>query len=150
MLWNIGSSGSLTGCWSVRRAWQLDCKRFTTNRGDIVSAGLSGSHSPRLMMKRLQPNCQARRTDQQPKTQFSKNQKNSPGGMQTEAISCELLHRLSKQDIWWLRPELADRKIHDSNQTSSSRLLLSRPEQPNSISALVFLSGDITASVTFE
>ncbi|KER20329.1 hypothetical protein T265_15343, partial [Opisthorchis viverrini] len=32
----------LFGCWSVRRAWQLDCKRFITNRGDIVSAGLSG------------------------------------------------------------------------------------------------------------
>ncbi|GAA51692.1 putative cys1 protein, partial [Clonorchis sinensis] len=28
-------------CWSVRRAWQLDCKRFITNRGDIISAGLS-------------------------------------------------------------------------------------------------------------
>ncbi|KAG5441837.1 hypothetical protein CSKR_113182 [Clonorchis sinensis] len=36
------SSGALIDCWSVRRAWQLDCKRFTTNRGDIVSAGLSG------------------------------------------------------------------------------------------------------------
>ncbi|KER19730.1 hypothetical protein T265_11577 [Opisthorchis viverrini] len=30
------------GCWSVRRAWQLDCKRFITNRGDIISVGLSG------------------------------------------------------------------------------------------------------------
>ncbi|KAG5445584.1 hypothetical protein CSKR_106905 [Clonorchis sinensis] len=28
--------------WSVHRAWQLDCKRFITNRGDIISAGLSG------------------------------------------------------------------------------------------------------------
>ncbi|GAA57874.1 hypothetical protein CLF_113299 [Clonorchis sinensis] len=31
----------LIDCWSVRRAWQLDCKRFITNRGDIISAGLS-------------------------------------------------------------------------------------------------------------
>ncbi|KAG5442664.1 hypothetical protein CSKR_111908 [Clonorchis sinensis] len=38
MSWNIGSSGELIDCWSVRRAWQLDCKRFITNRGDIVSA----------------------------------------------------------------------------------------------------------------
>ncbi|KAG5442025.1 hypothetical protein CSKR_111681 [Clonorchis sinensis] len=45
MLWNIGSSGALIDCWSVRRAWQLDCKRFITNRGDIISAGLSGTHS---------------------------------------------------------------------------------------------------------
>ncbi|KER31142.1 hypothetical protein T265_02587 [Opisthorchis viverrini] len=52
------------GCWSVRRAWQLDCKRFITNGGDIVGAGLT--MSPRLVMKRLQSNCQARRTDQQP------------------------------------------------------------------------------------
>ncbi|GAA53960.1 U3 small nucleolar RNA-associated protein 22, partial [Clonorchis sinensis] len=37
MLWNIGSSGALIDCWSVRRAWQLDCKRFIANRGDIVS-----------------------------------------------------------------------------------------------------------------
>ncbi|KER18952.1 hypothetical protein T265_12084 [Opisthorchis viverrini] len=37
-----GSLGALFGCWSVRRAWQLDCKRFITNRGEIVSAGLSG------------------------------------------------------------------------------------------------------------
>ncbi|KAG5446306.1 hypothetical protein CSKR_113498 [Clonorchis sinensis] len=28
---------------SVRRVWQLDCKRFINNRADIVSAGLSGS-----------------------------------------------------------------------------------------------------------
>ncbi|GAA55307.1 hypothetical protein CLF_107556 [Clonorchis sinensis] len=28
-------------------AWQLDCKRFITNRGDIVSAGLSGPTQPR-------------------------------------------------------------------------------------------------------
>ncbi|KER20662.1 hypothetical protein T265_10836 [Opisthorchis viverrini] len=41
--WNerLCSSGALFGCWSVRRAWQLDCKCFITNRGDIVSAGLS-------------------------------------------------------------------------------------------------------------
>ncbi|KAG5441285.1 hypothetical protein CSKR_113017 [Clonorchis sinensis] len=52
-------------CWSVRRAGQSDCKRFITNRGDVVSAGLSGTHSPRLVMKRLQSNCQARRIDQQ-------------------------------------------------------------------------------------
>ncbi|KAG5443887.1 hypothetical protein CSKR_100865 [Clonorchis sinensis] len=38
------SSGALIDCWPVRRAWQLDCKRFITNRGDIISAGLSGSH----------------------------------------------------------------------------------------------------------
>ncbi|GAA53087.1 SCY1-like protein 2, partial [Clonorchis sinensis] len=62
MLWNIGSSGALIDCWSVRRAWQLDCKRFITNRGDIISALMM---SPRLVMKRLQSNCQARRTDQQ-------------------------------------------------------------------------------------
>ncbi|KER22202.1 LOW QUALITY PROTEIN: hypothetical protein T265_14920, partial [Opisthorchis viverrini] len=37
------SLGALFGCWSVRRALQLDCKRFITNRGDIVSAGLSGA-----------------------------------------------------------------------------------------------------------
>ncbi|KER24294.1 hypothetical protein T265_14461, partial [Opisthorchis viverrini] len=34
-------SGALFGSWSVRRAWQLDCKRFITKRGDIFSAGLS-------------------------------------------------------------------------------------------------------------
>ncbi|KER30136.1 hypothetical protein T265_13235, partial [Opisthorchis viverrini] len=34
------SSCALLGCLSVRRAWQLGCKRFITNRGDIVSAGL--------------------------------------------------------------------------------------------------------------
>ncbi|KER26468.1 hypothetical protein T265_06320 [Opisthorchis viverrini] len=38
---NRGSSGALFGCWSVHRAWQLDCKRFITNQGYIVSAGLS-------------------------------------------------------------------------------------------------------------
>ncbi|GAA47655.1 hypothetical protein CLF_100636 [Clonorchis sinensis] len=43
-------------CWT---AWQLDCKRFITSRGDIVMM-----MSPRLAMKRLQSNCQARRTDQ--------------------------------------------------------------------------------------
>ncbi|KER21927.1 hypothetical protein T265_09858 [Opisthorchis viverrini] len=31
----------LLGCLSIRRAWQLDCKRSITNRADIVSAGLS-------------------------------------------------------------------------------------------------------------
>ncbi|KAG5444888.1 hypothetical protein CSKR_103598 [Clonorchis sinensis] len=36
----------LIDCWSVRRARQLDCKRFITNRGDIVSAGLT--HSTRV------------------------------------------------------------------------------------------------------
>ncbi|KER29636.1 hypothetical protein T265_03750 [Opisthorchis viverrini] len=46
MLWNVGSSGALFGCWSVHRAWQLGCKRFITNRGDTVSAGLSGSPTP--------------------------------------------------------------------------------------------------------
>ncbi|KER21569.1 LOW QUALITY PROTEIN: hypothetical protein T265_15061, partial [Opisthorchis viverrini] len=30
------------GCCSVRRAWQLACKRFVTIRGDIISAPLSG------------------------------------------------------------------------------------------------------------
>ncbi|KAG5450099.1 hypothetical protein CSKR_102232 [Clonorchis sinensis] len=42
------SSGGLIDCLSVRRVLQLDCKRCITNRGDIVSAGLSGSltHSP--------------------------------------------------------------------------------------------------------
>ncbi|KER30135.1 hypothetical protein T265_03396 [Opisthorchis viverrini] len=40
MFWNLGSSCALLGCLSVRRAWQLGCKRFITNRGDIVSAGL--------------------------------------------------------------------------------------------------------------
>ncbi|KAG5452465.1 hypothetical protein CSKR_110233 [Clonorchis sinensis] len=35
ILWNIGSSRALIDCWSVRRAWQLDYKRFITNRGDI-------------------------------------------------------------------------------------------------------------------
>ncbi|KAG5452416.1 hypothetical protein CSKR_107116 [Clonorchis sinensis] len=50
--------------------------RFITNRGDIISAGLSGLRlsdplnpalmmSPQLVMKRLQSNCQARRTNQQ-------------------------------------------------------------------------------------
>ncbi|KER33615.1 LOW QUALITY PROTEIN: hypothetical protein T265_12569, partial [Opisthorchis viverrini] len=58
------SSGALLGCWSVRRAWQLDCKRFITNRGDFVSAGLSGTddvtsigdivHTGRLMLKLAQ------------------------------------------------------------------------------------------------
>ncbi|KAG5443726.1 hypothetical protein CSKR_112395 [Clonorchis sinensis] len=46
----------------------LDCKRFITNRGDIISAGLMMMllmMSPRLVMKRLQSNCPARRTDQQ-------------------------------------------------------------------------------------
>ncbi|KER32915.1 hypothetical protein T265_01191 [Opisthorchis viverrini] len=33
--------GTVTDCWSIRGFAQLDCKRFTTNRGDIVSAGLS-------------------------------------------------------------------------------------------------------------
>ncbi|KER24462.1 hypothetical protein T265_07888 [Opisthorchis viverrini] len=62
------SSGELFGCWSVRRAWQLDCKRFITNRGDIVSAlNTALTMSTRLVMKRLQSSCQARRTDQQPK-----------------------------------------------------------------------------------
>ncbi|KAG5449160.1 hypothetical protein CSKR_104737 [Clonorchis sinensis] len=70
MLWTIGSSGALIDCCSVRRPWQLDCKRFITNQGDIISAGLMISPdalmmSPRLVMKRLQSNCQARRTDQQ-------------------------------------------------------------------------------------
>ncbi|GAA48230.1 hypothetical protein CLF_101345 [Clonorchis sinensis] len=63
------SSGALIDCWSVRRSWQLDCKRFITNRGDIVSATQSlkpaPTMSPRLVMKRLQSNCQAQRTDQQ-------------------------------------------------------------------------------------
>ncbi|KER27539.1 hypothetical protein T265_05429 [Opisthorchis viverrini] len=36
-----GSSGALLGCWSVRRAWQLNCKRFIANRSDIVSAELT-------------------------------------------------------------------------------------------------------------
>ncbi|KAG5450066.1 hypothetical protein CSKR_111211 [Clonorchis sinensis] len=31
------------GCWSVHRVWQLSRKRFITDPGDIVSAGLSGS-----------------------------------------------------------------------------------------------------------
>ncbi|KAG5445399.1 hypothetical protein CSKR_104664 [Clonorchis sinensis] len=65
MLWNLGSSGALIECWSVRRAWQLDCKRFINNRSD-VSAGLTHlTMSTRLVMKRLQSNCQTRRTDQQ-------------------------------------------------------------------------------------
>ncbi|KAG5441216.1 hypothetical protein CSKR_102430 [Clonorchis sinensis] len=34
LLWNIGSSGALIDCWSVRRAWQLDCKRFINSRGE--------------------------------------------------------------------------------------------------------------------
>ncbi|GAA56393.1 hypothetical protein CLF_110802 [Clonorchis sinensis] len=49
-------------------AWQLDCKRFITNRGDIISDIIiipALMMSPRLVMKRLQSNCQARRTDQQ-------------------------------------------------------------------------------------
>ncbi|KER33852.1 hypothetical protein T265_00299 [Opisthorchis viverrini] len=69
---------------------QFDCKRFITNRGDIISALLwsvvvrSGSTttnpplrtttlhnnalmmSPRLVMKRLQSNCPAQRTSQRP------------------------------------------------------------------------------------
>ncbi|KER25923.1 hypothetical protein T265_14109, partial [Opisthorchis viverrini] len=39
----------------------LDCKRFITNRGDNVSAlSPALTMSPRLVMKRLQSNCQAR------------------------------------------------------------------------------------------
>ncbi|KER33410.1 hypothetical protein T265_00722 [Opisthorchis viverrini] len=34
VLWNMGSSGVLTGCLSVRRAWQLDYKRFITSRAE--------------------------------------------------------------------------------------------------------------------
>ncbi|KER32710.1 hypothetical protein T265_01201 [Opisthorchis viverrini] len=29
--------GALLDCWSVRRTWQLYCKVFITNRGDVVS-----------------------------------------------------------------------------------------------------------------
>ncbi|KAG5441034.1 hypothetical protein CSKR_101264 [Clonorchis sinensis] len=43
MLWTIGSSGARLGCWSVRRAWLLDCKRFTHNQNDIVSARLQST-----------------------------------------------------------------------------------------------------------
>ncbi|KAG5446216.1 hypothetical protein CSKR_112494 [Clonorchis sinensis] len=32
-----GSSGALIDCWSVRRAWQLDCKRFTTTLPNVVA-----------------------------------------------------------------------------------------------------------------
>ena len=32
----------MLGC-VVRRAWQFDCKRFITNRGDIISAGFGDS-----------------------------------------------------------------------------------------------------------
>ncbi|KER26081.1 hypothetical protein T265_06610 [Opisthorchis viverrini] len=52
---------SCFGCWSVRRAWQLDCKRFITNRGDIVSAGLSGFLT-------VSGSCPAQRTSQRPST----------------------------------------------------------------------------------
>ncbi|KAG5449029.1 hypothetical protein CSKR_100316 [Clonorchis sinensis] len=63
MLWNIGSSSALIDCWSVRRAWQLSCKSFITNRVNSLNPALE--MSPRLVMKRLQSNRQARRTDQQ-------------------------------------------------------------------------------------
>ncbi|KER19296.1 hypothetical protein T265_15591, partial [Opisthorchis viverrini] len=61
----------LSGCWSVRRARQLDCKRFITSRDDIDPLNPALTMSRRLVMKRLQSNCQARRTDQQPDNLFS-------------------------------------------------------------------------------
>ncbi|KAG5443621.1 hypothetical protein CSKR_102520 [Clonorchis sinensis] len=45
----------------------------------------------------------------------------------------------------WLEREFTDRKFRGSNPTSASRLPLSRPGQPGSISTLVQLSGGMTA-----
>ncbi|KAG5442617.1 hypothetical protein CSKR_106136 [Clonorchis sinensis] len=52
MLWNIGSSGALIDCWSVRRA----CKRFITNRGDeTLAIQLPGSaNRPTPTITRIQ------------------------------------------------------------------------------------------------
>ncbi|KER30667.1 hypothetical protein T265_02914 [Opisthorchis viverrini] len=63
-LWNIYGSGTLLDCRSLHPALQLNCKRFITNRGDIVHAALK--MSPRWAMKRLQCHCQAQRTDRKP------------------------------------------------------------------------------------
>ncbi|VDP94604.1 unnamed protein product [Echinostoma caproni] len=52
-----GSSGELNSVLPVRRAWQFVCKHFITTSKEPMM-------SPRLVMKRLQTNCQARRTDE--------------------------------------------------------------------------------------
>ncbi|KAG5450408.1 hypothetical protein CSKR_201189, partial [Clonorchis sinensis] len=113
----------MTDCWSVRRAWQLNCKRFITNRVDIISAGLmmmSLMMSPRLVMKRLQFNCQARRTDQQSVISLFITSKNvmTDGAIET---------------------------VRGSNPSSAFRLPLTRLEQRGSIPTLLLPSGGVTA-----
>ncbi|KER27046.1 hypothetical protein T265_13874, partial [Opisthorchis viverrini] len=71
-------------------AWQLDCKRFVTNRS-LIGLLRGGIHplnpaltmSPRLVTKRLQSNRQARRTDQQP---------DIPGSSILTSFGCHSLH----------------------------------------------------------
>ncbi|KAG5450690.1 hypothetical protein CSKR_102937 [Clonorchis sinensis] len=99
-------------CWSVRRAWQLDCKRFITNRGDIISAGLSGST--------------AKLGEQ------TNNQTNYELGLNYSALT-QMAQRLDR--------EITDRKVRGSNATSVSRLPLTRLGQPGSIPALVLPPG---------
>ncbi|KER32613.1 hypothetical protein T265_01302 [Opisthorchis viverrini] len=53
--------------------------------------------------------------------------------------------RLWGEMAHWLEREFPDQKVCDSNPTSASRLPLSRLGQPDSISALVLLSGGMAA-----
>ncbi|KER27701.1 hypothetical protein T265_05327 [Opisthorchis viverrini] len=53
--------------------------------------------------------------------------------------------RLGAGWLKWLERQFTDRKVHDSNPTSNSRLPLSRLGQPGSVPALVLPSGSMAA-----
>ncbi|KAG5451497.1 hypothetical protein CSKR_107076 [Clonorchis sinensis] len=105
--------------WYITRIWD-DVSVYIT--AGIVLIALK--MSPRMVTKRLQLNCQARRTDQQPPDQLP-------------TISPEL-------PVFQNIAEMAQclrRALNDPKLRGTTRLLLSRFGQPGSISVLVLPLG---------